>query len=323
MALVVGGALGAGAALVSDLLDPRIRSLEEMRKVMRFPLLGQVPQLPDSPVTGAGPVGLVCQVMPRSPTAEAFKVVRANLDLSRRNQGVRVVLVTSPRSGEGKTTVASNLALCMAQVGRRVLLVDADLRHPVQHEIHGLRRERGLVQILKELMPLERVVQTTPIKNLDVITSGPETPNPAELLSSPLLHDFLGRVRENYDTVIIDCPSLLAVADTATIGGLVDGIVLVVRVRETKRDDATWAVEVLKGLGTPILGVLINGTGSEPEHSPWLPTEHAEKRAERYIREIRIDSQLIVVPGEDYESPPGSAVNYRRPALDAPEADRG
>src|SRR5262249_54020637 len=110
--------------------------------------------------------------MPRSPTAESFKVVRANLDLSRRNQGVRVVLVTGPRSGEGKSTVASNLAVCMAQVGRRVLLVDADLRRPVQHEIHGLRRERGLAQVLRELLPLERVVQATTIKNLDVITSG-------------------------------------------------------------------------------------------------------------------------------------------------------
>jgi capsular exopolysaccharide synthesis family protein len=319
LALVVGGAFGAGAALVSDLLDPRLRSPDEVRRVLRFPLLGQVPRLPDSPVPGAGPAGLISHVMPRSPTAESFKVVRANLDLSRRNQGVRVVLVTGPRSGEGKSTVASNLALCLAQVGRRVLLVDADLRRPVQHEIHGLRREGGLAQLLRELMPLERIVQATPIKNLEVITSGSEAPNPAELLSSPVLQEFLNRVRDDYDTVVIDSPSLLAVADPAILGGLVDGIVLVVRVAETKRDDAARSVEVLKGLGTPVLGVLINGTGSEPEPRRWVQVGHAEQRTDRYVREIRIDSQLIFVPEADYGANPGAAVSRQGPAPGARE----
>src|SRR5262249_57140889 len=99
------------------LLDPRIRSLAEMRQVIHFPFLGQVPQLPDSPVSGARPVGLVSHVLPRSPSAEAFKVVRANVDRSRRTQGVRVVLVTSARPGEGKSTVAGSLAICRAHGG--------------------------------------------------------------------------------------------------------------------------------------------------------------------------------------------------------------
>jgi capsular exopolysaccharide synthesis family protein len=322
MALLAGGALGAGAALVSDLLDPRIRSLAEMRRVIHFPFLGQVPQLPDSPVTGASPVGLVSHVLPRSPSAEAFKVVRANVDRSRRNQGIRVVLVTSPRPGEGKTTVASNLAICLAQAGRRVLLVDADLRHPMQHEIHGLRRDRGLVQILREVMSIDQVVQTAAVSNLDVITSGPETPNPAELLSSSLLHDFLDRAREDYDTVVIDSPSLLAVADPAIIGAVVDGILLVARVATTKRDDAARAVEVLKGLGTPVLGGLINGVGPEPDPRPWLPSERGGERTDRYPREIRIDSQLIFVPGAGIGVPPASAASRFPSPLDALEDNR-
>jgi capsular exopolysaccharide synthesis family protein len=322
MAMLAGGALGAGAALVSDLLDPRIRSLAEMRRVIHFPFLGQVPQLPDSPVAGASSVGLVSHVLPRSPSAEAFKVVRANVDRTRRKQDVRVVLVTSPRPGEGKTTVASNLAICLAQAGRRVLLVDADFRRPMQHQIHGLRRDRGLVQILRDVMSVDQVVQTTAVSNLDVLTSGPETPNPAELLSSPLLHEFLDRVREDYDTVIIDSPSLLEVADPAIIGAVVDGILLVARVATTKRDDAARAVEVLKGLGTPVLGGLINGVGPEPDPRPWLPFDRGDERPDRYPREIRIDSQLIFVPGTGIGTPPRSSASRFPSPLDALEDNR-
>jgi capsular exopolysaccharide synthesis family protein len=305
MALIAGGTLGVGCALVSELLDPRIRSLEEMRDVLRLPLLGQVPQLADSPASGARPIGLVSHVMPRSPSAEAFKVVRANLDCSRRNQGARVIMVTSPCSGEGKTTVASNLAICLAQVGRRVLLVDADLRRPMQHEIHGLRRECGLVQILRDVSSVDRVIQATPVKNLEVVTSGPDVPNPAELLSAPSLGEFLDHVRADYDMVILDAPPLLAVADPAIIGALVDAVLLVVRVATTKRDDAARAVELLKGLGTPVLGGLINGIGPEPDPRAWVRSERDERKPDRYVREIRIDPQLTFVPRAEYGPFPG------------------
>src|SRR5262249_54684543 len=153
----------------------------------------------------------------------------------------------------GKTTVASNLAICLAQVGRRVLLVDADLRRPMQHQIHGLRRECGLVQILSDVSPIDQVVQTTTVKNLDVVTSGPDVLNPAELLSAPSLREFLAAGGRDYDTVVIDPPPLLAVADPAIIGTLVDAVLLVVRAATTRRDDAARAVDLLKGLGTPIL----------------------------------------------------------------------
>src|SRR5205823_5512055 len=105
----------------------RIRSIDDLRRVAPIPVLGQVPELPGVPAARTGPAGRVCQAMPRSPAAEAYKLARAHLDLARRGRDVRAVLVTAPRGGEGKTTVASNLAICLAQAGRRVLLVDADL----------------------------------------------------------------------------------------------------------------------------------------------------------------------------------------------------
>lgn len=294
LALAAGGVLGAAAALVAGLLDPCIRSLEELRRVLQLPLLGQVPQLPAALASRTSPAALICQTMPRSPAAEAYKVARANLDLARRGRDVRVVLITSPCGREGKTTVASNLAICLAQAGRRVLLVDADLRHPAQHAIHGLRHERGLVHVLRDLLPVGRVVQATAITNLGVICSGPEVSNPAELLSSTHLHAFLDQARGAYDIVIIDSPSLLAVADPSILGAAADGILLVARASATKRADANRAVEILKGLGTPLLGVLANGIGPESDAQAHLPPEPDEGREDRTGGEILADPQITL-----------------------------
>src|SRR4051794_16705241 len=112
-----------------------------MRGILNLPLLGQIPLLPDTPTCQARLVGVISHTMPRSPLSEAFKIARTNLDLFRRTRGIRVILVASPCAAEGKTTVASNLAICLAQAGRKVLLVDADLRRPTQHTIHGLQPE--------------------------------------------------------------------------------------------------------------------------------------------------------------------------------------
>jgi succinoglycan biosynthesis transport protein ExoP len=292
LALVAGVILGTGGAILGDLLDPRIRTLEEMRKVLLIPLLGQIPELPEARTPRASSVGLICHARPRSPSAEAYKVARAHLDLARRNRGIQVVLVTSPHSGEGKSTVASNLAICQAQAGRRVLLVDADLRRPGQHTIYGLHRERGLVHVLRDLMPIARVVQTTAIKHLDVITSGPEVTNPAELLSSPSLHDFLEGVRHDYDTVIIDSPSLLEVADPSILGAVADGILVVVRASETKRDEAARAMEILKELGTPVLGALVNGSGHGPTPRLRVPAVGDSPSSPPRSGEIRPEPKL-------------------------------
>lgn len=294
IALMAGCVMGTGVALVSELLDPRIRSLDEMRKVLHVPLLGQIPELPETNAPQVASAGLMCHATPRSPWAEAYKVARANLDLARRNRDLRVLLVTSPHSAEGKSTVASNLAICLAQTGRRVLLVDADLRRPALHKMHGLHRERGLVHLLRDLMAAPRVVQSTPIKNLDLIASGPEATNPAELLSSSCLHDLLSWARETYDTVVIDSPALLDVADPSILGAAVDGVLLVVRASATKRDEATRAMEILRGLGTPILGAVATAVGTEaaarPRRRPSL--KNLARRTDGTGGEIKTDPRL-------------------------------
>lgn len=319
MALAAGCVLGLGAALGAELVDPKVRSAGEVRRLWRLPVLGQLPYVPASQAPRHAPVGLICQTMPRSPSAESYRVIRANLDLSRRDRDVRVVMVTGPLGGEGKSTVAVNLAVSLAQAGRRVLLIDADLRTPTLHKTFGLARGRGLVHLLRGLLPPDRVVQATSVKNLDVVASGPEAPNPAELLSAPGLVEALARFREGYETVIIDAPALLPVADPSIVGAAADAIVLVLRVPATRRADAARAVEAVRGIGTPVLGVVLNGSAPDAVPWPWPPSaaagETSASAGDPASSEIPHDPRMSFTRGDEAAGPV-----YHEPGLDAVRA---
>ena len=222
-------------------------------------MIGQVALMPENQAGVPGSFGLISHTRPRSDWAEAYRVARTNIDFLRRNTRLQVLLVTSAYADEGKTTAASNLAISFAAAGRKVLLIDADLRHPSLDPIHGLDRVQGLSCLLNDVMPLHRVVQQSRIDNLDVVTAGPEVPNPAELLSSPRLAELLDEARKSYDIILVDSSPLLAVTDPAIIGAVADGIILTVRAWMLDHRDAEQSVELLRNLGTPILGLLVNG----------------------------------------------------------------
>ncbi|HEV3165917.1 MAG TPA: polysaccharide biosynthesis tyrosine autokinase [Isosphaeraceae bacterium] len=258
-ALVIGCTLGGFAAFISDLLDARIRSMSEVRRVLDIHVLGVIPQLPAEQKAVGGEIGLISHAMPRSPLSESYKSVRTTIEFLRRNQNAQVLLITSPRARDGKSTTASNLGISLAHAGRRVLLIDGDLRQPCQHKIHDLRRDRGLVQVLQGLLPFSRAVQRTQIENLDMLTAGPDVSNPAELLASHRLGDLLDEARQTYDVVIVDSSPLLAITDPSIIAAAVDRIVLIARASVTRLHDAERAVETIRSLGTPLLGAIING----------------------------------------------------------------
>ena len=257
-ALVLGCGLGAGTVYVVDLVDSRVHSVPEIRRLMRLRVLGQIMQLPHEQ-QGAVAVGILCHAEPRSGLAESYKSIRTGIDLLRRNWNGQVLLVTSPQSGEGKSITASNLAISLAQSGRKVLLVDADLRHPSLHHIHGLHRRTGLTHVLADRLPLRRAVQPTLIENLELLAAGPDAPNPAELLATQRLVTFVEETRQAYEIVVIDSSPLLAVADSSLIAAVSDGIVLVVRASVTRRIEAEQTLELLGIVGTTVLGVVING----------------------------------------------------------------
>ena len=266
LGVLAGVTIGVGVAFLIDRLDPRIRSIEELRAALGSPVLVQLPRLSPERSRTMGELGLASHARPRSPWAEAFKALRTNLDCLRRDRPVQVILISSPQPGDGKSIASSNLAISLAHAGRKVLLVDGDLRKPSQHVIHGVSREQGLVQVLMNVLSIRQVTRRTTIENLDLITTGPEVHNPAELLTSPRFAELLGEVRPLYDVIIIDSSPLLAVTDPAIIGAMVDGIVLLVRASKLRHLDAERTKELLRRLGTPVLGTVIN----------WIGREHGE-----------------------------------------------
>jgi len=259
LALFIGSGLGVACAFVADLFDDRLRTLPALRGSLEFSVLGLIPQIPDTTASTVGSAAMISHTLPRSLVAEAYKSIRTRLDFHRRNHCLHVLLITSPSSGDGKSTSASNLAISMAHAGRKVLLVDADLRRPSLHTYFTLNRSRGLVQVLKDMLPVAQVIQGTRIENLDLIAAGPDVSNPAELLASPRFATFLDEVRQSHDTIIIDSSPLLAVADPLIVGSVADGVILIARVETLNRRQAERTAEMLQALGTPVLGTVING----------------------------------------------------------------
>ncbi|MCL4190402.1 MAG: CpsD/CapB family tyrosine-protein kinase, partial [Thermoguttaceae bacterium] len=201
-------------------------------------------------------------LQPESPTAEAYRGLRTSLLYSARRSDYRTVQVTSAHPGEGKTTLAANLAISVAQSGKRVLLVDADFRRPKVSKIFGLDDSAGLATVLSGQSELCDSVRETPIVGLWALPCGPLPANPAELLSSAEFAELLDVLREQYDFVIIDTPPLLPVSDPAIVASHADTVILVMRLTKGARDAAIQATEILAGLDAEMLGVVVNGVGS-------------------------------------------------------------
>jgi len=241
-----------------DRLDTRIRSMGEMRETLGLNVLAKIPRLLTSEAPTVREVGLFSQLRARSTFAEAFRSIRTYIGLASRSQKVQVVVVTSPLSSDGKSVVASNLAIILASSGRRVLLIDCNLRDPNLAGIFDLRRDIGMLDLLKDHKPLAEIAQRSSVENLDVVTAGLRATNPSELLTSPALAELMKAARQSYDMTIIDSPTLLSVSDASILGSSADGVLLVVRSLEMDRQDAMRVAELLQALQTRVLGVVVN-----------------------------------------------------------------
>ena len=206
---------------------------------------------------------LVIHADKKSPIAEAYRILRTNIEFSSTDRKVKVILVTSSGPSEGKTTTASNMAIAMAEANRRVLLIDCDLRKPAVHRMFGLVNVKGLTNILVEGLEYSNITNVTEVDNLEIITSGPKPPNPAELLGSHRMKEFLDKVREGYDVIIIDAPPILPVTDAAVLSQYVDGVVLVAGYGLTTFDAAIQAKASLQKVNARILGVVLNGVPTD------------------------------------------------------------
>ncbi|MFT8710279.1 MAG: CpsD/CapB family tyrosine-protein kinase [Sporolactobacillus sp.] len=202
---------------------------------------------------------LISHHSPKSTAAEQFRTIRTNIDFSEVNGELKKIMVTSSSPGEGKSTVAANLAVVNAQQGKKVLLIDGDLRKPTIQYTFKLPNTNGLTTVLTKKIELEEAIQETSVKNLYVLPSGPIPPNPAELLSSPMMGALLKYALESYDLIIFDTPPILAVTDAQILSNLCDGSVLVVRSSVTEKELAKRAKELLLKAQSRILGVVLNG----------------------------------------------------------------
>lgn len=258
---IPGGALfgllfAVGFAMFLELMDKSVRTPRDVA-VAHLPVLGTIPTTDDDEVV-IERVESACLDAPHSVVAEAFRNLRANLFFSAPAEQQGVILVTSPSGGNGKTTIASNLAISIALSGRRVLLVDSNFRRPALPRIFPNMREEGLSNILTGQGELKDFVTRTNIPGLDVMSSGPLPPNPAELLGSSYLRDVVVDARSRYDQVIFDGPPVLLVSDAMVLAGAVDGVLLVCEYRSTLRGALQRTQANLEAINVRIFGAVLN-----------------------------------------------------------------
>ncbi|OCT11060.1 hypothetical protein A8709_05010 [Paenibacillus pectinilyticus] len=201
---------------------------------------------------------VMMQISANSSTAEAYRSLRFNIECSVFGREAKTITITSSSRGEGKTTTAVQLAIAYAQIGKKVLLLDADLRNPSIHLAFGEENRRGLTNYLEGQASLNEIIRDTIVENLSMMTSGPGSKNPSGLLASKQMDTLLATLKENFDIVIVDTPSLLTITDAKIMATKCDGILLIVEYGKVKREAAKKVKEELMLANVKLIGVVLN-----------------------------------------------------------------
>jgi capsular exopolysaccharide synthesis family protein len=279
IALFAGVFLGVGGAVMREQMDDTVRSRDQLQLVGRVPVLGSIPRLtlqtpngqrfaafrPVRPITNgrSQPAALMSDMVPG--VAEAYRSLRTNITFARLNHAPRVMVLTSPGPGDGKSTTASNLAITMSQQGHRCLLIDADLRRGRLHENFGIVRDPGLSNVLLGQVTLDDVVYKDPNGGPSVLPTGTLPPNPAELLGSERMAALLAETAKAYDMIVIDAPPLNLVTDAAVLSRHADGVLVVARAGVTQQGALTYTFAQLAAVNAPVLGTILNDADPQRE----------------------------------------------------------
>ena len=256
--LILGPVIAFGYILIKDYFDDTVKTPRDMEE-NDISFLSWIPQLYNNSKIQHDNKELLVLYEPDSPISESFRAIKARIQYSRVDSGFpQLILVTSPAEKEGKTFVSVNLAGSFAYSNKRTLLIDCDLRRPKIHTVMGVDKKPGIVDYLFRKAKLEEVIRKTEKKNLSYITSGSIPSNPAEVLESKLMMNFLQEIRELFDVVIIDSAPIVAVIDTEILANLVDGIILVISADKTEHQLMMDAVDIIKRDKVPFLGTVLN-----------------------------------------------------------------
>jgi polysaccharide biosynthesis transport protein len=280
LGFLLGLSLGIGLALVLESFDTTVRNMDELSAISTLPALGTIPLQAASndglrkrlttmstDLEKSGSPALVTFERPKSEAAEAYRALRTSILLSSFGGPPKVILVTSAMPQEGKTTISANSALVLAQRGSRVLLVDADLRRPGIEKLFGLRPRGGLSTLISGSDKVEDVILPFPeVPNLWILPAGPIPPQPAELLGSAVMKDYIARWRNEFDHVIIDTPPCLSVTDAVLLSPEADRVILVARAGRTTKPAVRHACDLLLQVNARVMGIVLNAFNLRSAH---------------------------------------------------------
>lgn len=261
--LVLGFVLSLAFAVVMavwlDSIDNRMRNAADVEKMLELPVVGLTPQL-----TGAdGSLPRLTHLYPLSPMAESYRILRTNILFALRDNPFKTLMVATGRPGQGATTTICNLAISLAQIGKRVILIDADMRRPSLHRFFDVPNDAGLSTLLRGEGALTDAFQKTAIENLIVLPAGPQPLNPSELLGSERMHELVGRLEEHCDLVLFDTPSTVVFSDGPMLASWIDTVLMVVSANQVSRGTEAQTRDLLRRARANIIGVVVNRMASD------------------------------------------------------------
>ncbi len=265
---LVGSLFGLCLGYFVDMADKTFHNPEEIMRQLSMPLIGHIPVIQQSKrhvIENSYIDPSICTYhRPKSQASEAFRAIRTALFFSTKGKTNSVIQVTSPTPGDGKSTIAANIAVSIAQSGKRVLLLDADMRRPTVHHSFGIKTKEGFPQVLNgEKTWRNAVYECKEIPGLSILPCGDKPPNPAELISTPRVGELIEEMKNHYDFIIIDTPPVLAVTDPCPVAARVDGVILSIRIKKNVKISSDRAAEILHSVGANLIGVVVNGVGNQ------------------------------------------------------------
>lgn len=262
---------GLGLAILVDKSEMAFRNPHEIFSRLQIPVVGRIPRINIRKVQAThGHASLIAAHKPNATASESFRDVRTGLFFRSNLEDIKTILFTSPSPGDGKSTTIGNMAVSIAQAGKRVIVVDADFRRPRVHQYFGEELTPGMLDVLSGEKSLREAIQPSQLQeNLFLLTTGGRPKNPGELVTSEAFRELIDALRGRFDYVLIDSPPVLPVADPATIASLVDGVYLVTRIRKGVKLTAQKAKETLDRVGANWLGVIVNGIDENPHYSEY------------------------------------------------------